>query len=383
MSDAWVGSLTSSLFAGMMLGAIAWGGCADRYGRLMAYHRTLVVAAIGGGLLGLAPTWGAACVLAGLLGIGIGGSMPIDGTLFVESLPPRHHYWLTALSVFFSLGSVVSALVALVLLVGAGASWRMLLLFLAGLTAAAAAARLGSFRTLESPAFLMACGREAEADLVLQAMAPQNGTLEDARTFTDDTEQGANEPGALFAPGQARTTMMLWLLWTLQSLAFTLFNAFYPLYLERKGGYTTPRTDAAVLRDVLAYAVSSVPGSLIGAALVRSSYGRYALPITLGATGVALLLFLWATRAWHIVAAGMAVSVNATTAYAVLYGQTPRAFPTRLRGTGCAIASAASRAAGIVAPLLAGTLLQQGVQGPVGVSALTWCVCALLALCLN
>ncbi|WFD17916.1 hypothetical protein MCAP1_000127 [Malassezia caprae] len=352
MSDAWVGSLTSSLFAGMMLGAIAWGAYADRHGRLFAYHRTLVVAAVGGSLLSLAPTWVAACVLAGLLGIGIGGSMPIDGTLFIESLPPRHHYWLTALSVFFSLGSVVSALAALALLAGTGASWRILLLTLAGLTAMAAAARLGRFRTYESPAFLVACGREAEADLVLQAMAPDHGTLEDA--LMEDAEQGRNDSGALFARGQARTTILLWLLWTLQSLAFTLFNALYPLYLERKGGATAPRPQAAVLRDVLAYAVSSVPGSLIGAALVRSAYGRYALAMTLSATGLALLMFLWATRTWHVVAAGMAVSLCATTAYAVLYGQTPRAFPTRVRGTGCAIASAASRAAGIVAPMLGG-----------------------------
>jgi len=380
VSDAWVGSLTSSLFAGMMLGAIAWGACADRYGRLFSYHRTLVVAALGGSLLSLAPTWGTACVLSGLLGIGIGGSMPIDGTLFIESLPPQHHHWLTALSVFFSLGSVVSALAALVLLVNVGASWRIFLLVLAGLTTVAAASRLGRFRTLESPAFLMACGCEADAELVLQAMAPEGSTPEDAHMLMDENP---DEMGALFAPGQARTTMVLWVLWTLQSLAFTLFNAFYPLYLERKGGHTTPRPEAAVLRDVLAYAVSSVPGSLVGAALVRSAYGRYALPLTLTATGLALLLFLCAARAWHVVLAGMAVSLSATTAYAVLYGQTPHAFPARVRGTGCAIASAASRAAGIVAPLLAGVLLPRGLQGPIGVSALVWGVCAILALCLN
>ncbi|WFD21953.1 hypothetical protein MEQU1_000613 [Malassezia equina] len=200
--------------------------------------------------------------------------MPIDGALFIESLPPRHHHWLTALSVFFSLGSVVSALVALALLVGAGASWRLLLLALAVLTAMAAAARLGRFRTLESPAFLMASGRQDEAELVLQAMAPEEGLPpEDVHMYREEASQHTHETGALFAAGQARTTFILWLLWTLQSLAFTLFNAFYPLYLERKRGHTASRTEAAVLRDVLAYAVSSVPGSLVGAALRLHYFG--------------------------------------------------------------------------------------------------------------
>lgn len=383
LSDVWIGSLTSSLFAGMMLGAMAWGAYADKHGRLFAYHRTLLVAALGGGLLSCAPTWGSACVLAGVLGSGIGGSMPIDGTLLIESLPPHHHHWLTALSVFFSLGSVVSALVALALLVGAGASWRLLLLALAALTAIAAAARLGRFRTLESPAFLTACGREDEADLVLQAMAPEEGEPpDDVHMYRDEAPQHTHETGALLAAGQARTTLVLWLLWTLQSLAFTLFNAFYPLYLERKHGHAASRTEAAVLRDVLAYAVSSVPGSLIGATLIRSAYGRYALALTLAITALTLLWFLCASQTWQVVVAGMSVSLSATTAYAVLYGQTPRAFPARVRGTGCAIASAASRAAGMVAPWIAGALLPRGVHYPIGVSALVWGACAVLALCL-
>lgn len=42
--------------------------------------------------------------------------MPTDGTLLLEYVPKAKQYLVTALSVFFSVGSVLSALVALIIL---------------------------------------------------------------------------------------------------------------------------------------------------------------------------------------------------------------------------------------------------------------------------
>ena len=47
------------------------------------------------------------------------GSMPTDGTLFLENLPHSKQYLLTLLSVFFSLGAVLSSVVSMFLLPGA------------------------------------------------------------------------------------------------------------------------------------------------------------------------------------------------------------------------------------------------------------------------
>lgn len=46
----------------------------------------------------------------------IQGSMPTDGTLLLEHMPNGKKYLVTALSVFFSFGSVLSAVVALLVL---------------------------------------------------------------------------------------------------------------------------------------------------------------------------------------------------------------------------------------------------------------------------
>ena len=42
--------------------------------------------------------------------------MPTDGTLLLEHMPKGKRYFVTALSVFFSLGSVLSAVVALLVI---------------------------------------------------------------------------------------------------------------------------------------------------------------------------------------------------------------------------------------------------------------------------
>lgn len=44
--------------------------------------------------------------------------MPTDGTLFLENVPKKKQYLLTGLSVFFSLGAVVSAIIAILIIPG-------------------------------------------------------------------------------------------------------------------------------------------------------------------------------------------------------------------------------------------------------------------------
>lgn len=42
--------------------------------------------------------------------------MPTDGTLFLENLPKRKQYLLTALSVFFAAGSVATSVLGLIII---------------------------------------------------------------------------------------------------------------------------------------------------------------------------------------------------------------------------------------------------------------------------
>ncbi|SNX81515.1 uncharacterized protein MEPE_00220 [Melanopsichium pennsylvanicum] len=176
LSDGVVGLASSSIFIGMFIGSIAWGTISDSYGRRAAFNITLAVTAIFGCLSAIANTFPVLCFLLFAVGTGVGGSMPTDSSNLVENLPVRKHSYVTALSVFFSAGSVVSSLIGLMVLSARDKEgWRWLLGSLAGVTVMFVSARVVFFRLLESPKYLVHAGRREEARDILQKIQNFNG----------------------------------------------------------------------------------------------------------------------------------------------------------------------------------------------------------------
>lgn len=210
--DSYIGSVSSSMFAGMMIGAVGWGTCSDIMGRSTAFNATLFFTAIFGFLASLSNSFGTLCVALFFLGSSVGGSMPTDGTLLLEQLPREKQYLVTALSVFFSVGSVVSAVVALLVLPNNSCplassaellfpstlapppcdvetqnlGWKYVLITHALLTLSMFLARIVFFRLHESPRYLVHAGRPHDAIKSLQMISKFNGSnlsieLEDVR----------------------------------------------------------------------------------------------------------------------------------------------------------------------------------------------------------
>ncbi|KAJ9476956.1 putative metabolite transport protein [Pseudozyma hubeiensis] len=176
LSDGIVGLASSSIFVGMFLGSIAWGTISDSYGRRAAFNITLAVTAIFGSLSAMASSFPLLCLLLLAVGTGVGGSMPTDSSNLVENLPVRKHSYVTALSVFFSAGSVVSSLIGLLVLSASDPDgWRWLLGALAFVTVLFVSARVVFFRLLESPKYLVHSGRPQEARDILQRIHRYNG----------------------------------------------------------------------------------------------------------------------------------------------------------------------------------------------------------------
>ncbi|ORY24113.1 major facilitator superfamily domain-containing protein [Naematelia encephala] len=188
LSSKVVGLLSASTMAGMMIGAVGWGVVSDLLGRALPFNSTLFLTAVFGIGASFAPSFGVLCIWMFLLGSAVGGSMPTDGTLFLENLPHSKQYLLTLLSVFFSLGAVLSSVVSLVFLPGASCQqyegcnleekandgWRRVLLVLGLFNLVCSFARWGLFRLHESPRYLVSNGRQDEAVVVLRAIATFN-----------------------------------------------------------------------------------------------------------------------------------------------------------------------------------------------------------------
>ncbi|TFK26851.1 MFS general substrate transporter [Coprinopsis marcescibilis] len=192
--SSYIGTVSSSMFAGMMFGAVGWGTCSDLMGRITAFNATLLLTAVFGILASLSNSFATLCIALFLLGSSVGGSMPTDGTLLLEHMPKSKQYLVTALSVFFSFGAVLSAVVALLVIpknsclsTGAGGGtencdqsqnmgWKYLLFTLAILTLLMFTARMVFFRLHESPRYLVHAGRPYDAIKSLEMISRFNGS---------------------------------------------------------------------------------------------------------------------------------------------------------------------------------------------------------------
>lgn len=187
--DNYIGTLSSSMFAGMMFGAVGWGTCSDLLGRSAAFNATLFFTALFGILSSFAWSFQSLCILLFFLGSAVGGSMPTDGTLLLEHMPNGKQYLVTALSVFFSFGSVLSAGVALIVIpsrscppkepcdvVTQNTGWQFMLISLGIITLSMFLARMVFFRLHESPRYLVHAGRHQEALESLQLISRFNGS---------------------------------------------------------------------------------------------------------------------------------------------------------------------------------------------------------------
>ncbi|PKK64041.1 MFS general substrate transporter [Rhizophagus irregularis] len=429
LPNSLIGALSSSLFTGMMFGALFWGVLSDTHGRKQAFNWTLAVTTFFGIIASFAQSFFQLCFMLFLLGFGVGGNMPVDGALFLEFIPKEHQYLLTFMSVFFSFGAVLSSVLAYFILPPNSCTeddcnvfeenngWRYMLAILGSLTFLMLMCRIFFFQLQESPKYLISRNRKHDAVLVLRKIAkingnnmqiqasdfptPANTTNPRNRSFSSfpfpnetqhakvefisdpisyikyKTSSNIEVVMSLFTRKWFMTTILVWCIWTLVSFAYTMFNVFLPKYLESLG-LDNGESDSLmqdVLKDYVVYSLCGVPGSLAAAWLIETVLGRIGT-MSIATFGTALSVFLFSVVKSHsseIISSAM-VSFLATLNYAVIYGYTPEVFESKVRGTACGIASAFGRVAGIIAPMVTGLLLSISVSVPLYVSALLFTI---------
>ncbi|PAV19455.1 MFS general substrate transporter [Pyrrhoderma noxium] len=96
--------------------SVIWGCLADNIGRKLSWQVTLLLAGIFGIAVGASQSFTVLCSVIACVGFSIGGNLPVDGALFLESIPPSHQRLLTFLSTFWSLGQLIASLIIWVFL---------------------------------------------------------------------------------------------------------------------------------------------------------------------------------------------------------------------------------------------------------------------------
>jgi len=151
--------------SGTVVGSFFWGWLADRIGR----RASILIAAvmfIATSTCGAMPAYSANLVMCFVMGLGVGGMLPIIFSLVSETVPARHRGWIIVLIG----GDVAGAYIIMSWLASTVAApdrygWRML--WLVGIPISLILVLLNRWMP-ESPRFLLQHGRDAEAMAVMQ-----------------------------------------------------------------------------------------------------------------------------------------------------------------------------------------------------------------------
>lgn len=352
---------------GIMFGAFVFGYLADRFGRKRLFIVTLVMYSVFTLLTALSPTYLFLMIFRFLTAIGVGAEYAAINSAISEFIPPHNRGRINALVMnFWPVGAMIAALVNLffINLFAAEVGWRV------GFAVGAIAALFVVWmrRSLpESPRWLLAKGRQQEAEAVVSSIEaragqPQNSEVASIAIDSTPPQSFFRQIGELITryPGRLVLGCLLDL-----SEAFGFYGMFAFLALV-----VLPAVNIPATQQPWFYFLGNV-GALIGGLSMVLVIDRLGRKITVPmfyvlAAGTAVLLApATATHSGLVVLlAFMLANFFATGAWTSAYPTFSEIFPTHLRSTGIGLSVAVGR----IGAALSAPLLVWIAQGPSGIT---------------
>jgi len=350
LSPPELGIISAAVSAGQMCGSIVVGWLADHVGRRLVLTATIALAAVATGLSALAPSPPVLAVLLFLTGLGISGVAPVATSLLGEFAPPRVRGQLLAWTqVCWATGWCLTAAGGAMLTATLGWRWIM------GIGALSIVLALLSWKlTPESPRFLLAHGRRAEAEALVEKLELRYGV----RLGLPQQQQAGGhlnplrDLAELWSPAFRRRTVTLWLTWFVMVAAFNGPIIWLPAILSAAGG-----SEALAARSSLIIGLFMLPASLAAVLLIEWAGRRRLLMLSLGVAALGSFGLALAGSELTVVLGGGALAGGTLAAWPIILGYTAELYPTRMRATAAGWAGVVSRSGGVLAPLLVGALL--------------------------
>jgi len=371
LSPLQAGYLGTAIFLGMLAGAWFWGAISDRIGRKLGFQLTVLIDSVFGFISALSPSYIFLMITRALTGFGVGGTLPVDYSIFAEYLPRKERgRWLVLLESFWALGTLVVA--GLAWLVVPRLGWRPLL-------AISAIPGLVIFLIRryvpESPRYLLVEGRQEEARTVLAEVARSNGSAFEVPQLVPEPRTTRATTAGLWRRPYVRTTLMLWIAWFCISLGYYGTLIWLPrIFVQR--GFTFLQT----YQNIFILALAQLPGYFSAAYFVERWGRKPTLAVYLAFSGVFTFLFAVVNQVPLIVASAAAMTFFTLGAWGVLYAYTPELYPTEARATGMGAASGMTRIAGAIAPTLGALLLPISLVAALALFALSFALGAFSVL---
>ncbi|WP_027408084.1 MFS transporter [Anoxybacteroides tepidamans] len=317
----WIGSINS---IGMAVGALFFGLLADRIGRKNVFILTLLLFSVGSGLSALATTLTMFLILRFIVGMGLGGELPVASTLVSESVPASERgKTVVLLESFWAFGWLLAALISYFVIPSYG--WKLALI----LSAVPALYALYLRWSLpDSPRF--------------------SSVKKESTVFANIAK--------VWSSDYRRETIMLWVLW------FCVVFSYYGMFLWLPSvmvikGFSLIKS----FQYVLIMTLAQLPGYFSAAWLIERVGRKFVLVVYLIGTAVSAYFFGNAESIALLMLFGILLSFFNLGAWGALYAYTPEQYPTSIRGTGAGMAASFGRVGGILGPLLVGYLVAQKV----------------------
>ncbi|HEY0754765.1 MAG TPA: MFS transporter [Ktedonobacteraceae bacterium] len=361
---AWVVSIW---LLGIMVGAFGFGYLTDRFGRKRLFIVTLLLYSVCTILTALSPDYFFLMLFRFLTAIGVGAEYTAINSAISEFVPARSRGRINALVMnFWPVGAMLAALVNLffINLFAANVGWRV------GFAVGAIAALFvvwmrGSLP--ESPRWLLAKGRHAEAEDVIRQIEARAGQTSNEEVAPIVIAGATPQP--FFSQIVELLTHYPWrvLLGCLLDLseAFGFYGMFTFLTLA-----VLPAVNIPILQVPWFYFLGNV-GALAGGLVMLLVIDRLGRKITVPSfyvlaaiTAVLLAPATFTHSGLLVLLAFMLANFFATGAWTSAYPTFSEIFPTHLRSTGIGLSVAVGR----IGAIASGPLLIWIAQGPGGIT---------------
>jgi MFS transporter, putative metabolite:H+ symporter len=341
----WIGSVNS---IGMAVGALLFGVLADKVGRKQIFMWTLILFSVASGLSAFATTLSVFLILRFLIGMGLGGELPVASTLVSESVKAEERGRVVVLLESFWAGGWLIAAIISYFVIPADfwpiEGWRIALLLTALPAFYAVYIRL---KLPDSPQF--AVKAESKKRSMFQNIA------------------------TVWSKEYAKSTLMMWILW------FAVVFSYYGMFLWLPSVMVGKGFDLiSSFKYVLIMTLAQLPGYFTAAWFIEKFGRKFVLVTYLVGTAASAVVFGNAETVSMLLISGMLLSFFNLGAWGALYAYTPEQYPAIVRGTGAGMAAAVGRVGGIFGPLLVGTMLGKGYE--YGSIFIIFCVAILIGV---
>ncbi|MFO7881793.1 MAG: MFS transporter [Kosmotogaceae bacterium] len=336
------GTVASSVFMGMLIGALISGIFSDRFGRKITNIAFLLNAIVFTFLSGMSGSATQFAVYRLLSGIGFGGLLPVVNAYMSEFSPIKNRgRYLTLLESSWAIGSIMIGLFSVLTVDSIGwrpsyfvlAGYSLLLLFIA-------------FMLPESPKFAYIKGGKQALEKVLNKNIEENIEMHEPR----------KTPLLQLLKGKYLTrTIMIWLAWFSVSFSYYGIFTWAPKLFEAKGLSAVSASWYTFFMLIM-----QLPGYLFATYLI-DKVGRKKTGIFFFAgTGIAILLLLFVNTQSLLFIFAVVMSIFNMGAWGLVYAYTPELYPTEMRSSANGTSGVMARISGIIAPYFTASLMVLG-----------------------